>query len=139
MHAPGLDCEQHKWAINHGPRRMITDNLARAGMREGCWLAEISVRDGEKLAGKTLNPLLGVVGGISILGTSGIVRPYSHEAYIATIRICVRSTRLSRLQEGRVLHRGPHRRAGEDPPAGIPLHFLHLHWGFHCGKPPERR
>lgn len=92
---PGLDCEQHKWAINHGPRRMIADNLARAGMREGCWLAEISVRDGEKLAGKTLNPLLGVVGGISILGTSGIVRPYSHEAYIATIRICVRSTRLS--------------------------------------------
>ena len=84
---PGLDCEQHKWAINHGPRRMIADNLARAGMREGCWLAEISVRDGEKLAGKTLNPLLGVVGGISILGTSGIVRPYSHEAYIATIRI----------------------------------------------------
>ncbi len=92
---PGLDCEQHKWAINHGPRRMIADNLARSGMREGCWLAEIRVRDGERLAGKTLNPLLGVVGGISILGTSGIVRPYSHEAYIATIRICVRSTRLS--------------------------------------------
>ena len=60
---PGLDCEQHKWAINQGPRRMIADNLARSGMREGCWLAEISVRDGEKLAGKTLNPLLGVVGG----------------------------------------------------------------------------
>lgn len=92
---PGLDCEQHKWAINHGPRRMIADNLARSGMQEGCWLAEISVKDGERLAGKTLNPLLGVVGGISILGTSGIVRPYSHEAYIATIRICVRSTRLS--------------------------------------------
>ena len=92
---PGLDCEQHKWAINQGPRRMIADNLARSGMREGCWLAEIRVRDGERLAGKTLNPLLGVVGGISILGTSGIVRPYSHEAYIATIRICVRSTRLS--------------------------------------------
>lgn len=92
---PGLDCEQHKWAINQGPRRMIADNLARAGMREGCWLAEIFVRDGERLARKTLNPLLGVVGGISILGTSGIVRPYSHEAYIATIRICVRSTRLS--------------------------------------------
>ena len=36
-----------------------------------------------------------MVGGISILGTCGIVRPYSHEAYIATIRICVRSTRLS--------------------------------------------
>ena len=92
---PGLDCEQHKWAINHGPRRMIADNLARAGMREGCWLAEISVRDGEKLAGKTLNPLLGVVGGISILGTSGIVRPYSHEAYIHTVRICVKSHFLS--------------------------------------------
>lgn len=92
---PGLDCEQHKWAINQGPRRMIAENLALAGMKEGCWLAEISVKDGERLARKTLNPLLGVVGGISILGTSGIVRPYSHDAYIATIRICVRSTRLS--------------------------------------------
>ena len=49
------------------------------------------MENGEELAKHTLNPLLGVVGGISILGTTGLVRPYSHEAYIETVRICVKS------------------------------------------------
>lgn len=88
---PGLDCEQGKWAINTGPRRMIAENLRRAGLDAGCWLLEIGVENGEELAKHTLNPLLGVVGGISILGTTGLVRPYSHEAYIETVRICVKS------------------------------------------------
>ena len=88
---PGLDCEQGKWAINTGPRRMIAENLHRAGLDAGCWLLEIGVENGEELAKHTLNPLLGVVGGISILGTTGLVRPYSHEAYIETVRICVKS------------------------------------------------
>lgn len=88
---PGLDCERGKWAINIGPRRMIMENLHRAGLEAGCWLLEIGVENGEELAKHTLNPLLGVVGGISILGTTGLVRPYSHEAYIETVRICVKS------------------------------------------------
>ena len=88
---PGLDCEQGKWAINTGPRRMIAENLHHAGLDAGCWLLEIGVENGEELAKHTLNPLLGVVGGISILGTTGLVRPYSHEAYIETVRICVKS------------------------------------------------
>ena len=88
---PGLDCEQGKWAINTGPRRMIAENLLHAGLDAGCWLLEIGVENGEELAKHTLNPLLGVVGGISILGTTGLVRPYSHEAYIETVRICVKS------------------------------------------------
>lgn len=70
---------------------MIAENLHHAGLDAGCWLLEIGVENGEELAKHTLNPLLGVVGGISILGTTGLVRPYSHEAYIETVRICVKS------------------------------------------------
>ena len=91
----GLDCELGRWAINTGPRNMISENLRRAGFSSGCWLLEIGVENGEELAKHTLNSHLGIMGGISLLGTTGLVRPYSHEAYIATIRICVRSTRLS--------------------------------------------
>lgn len=91
----GLDCEAGHWAINTGPRRMIADNLRRAGLDAGCWLLEIGVEGGETLAKNTLNSHLGIVDGISILGTTGLVRPYSHEAYIYTIRICVKSHRLS--------------------------------------------
>lgn len=90
---PGLDCEPGKWAINVVPRRMIAENLGRAGMNAGVWLAEIGVERGAELAKRTLNSRLGVIGGLSILGTSGIVRPYSHEAYAATIRLCARALR----------------------------------------------
>ena len=44
---PGLDCEQGKWAINTGPRRMIAENLLHAGLDAGCWLLEIGVENGE--------------------------------------------------------------------------------------------
>lgn len=91
----GLDCEQGHWAVNTGPRTMIADNLRLAGLDSGCWLLEIGVEDGETLAQNTLNSHLGIAGGISILGTTGLVRPYSHEAYIYTIRICVKSHHLS--------------------------------------------
>ncbi len=91
----GLDCEQNRWAINTGPRRMITENLRRAGLDAGCRLLEIGVENGRELATHTLNPRLGIQGGISILGTTGLVRPYSHEAYIDTVRICVKSHYLS--------------------------------------------
>jgi len=47
---------------------------------------EVWVKDGEKLAAKTLNPRLGIVGGISILGTTGLVKPFSHQAYEETIQ-----------------------------------------------------
>lgn len=90
---PGLDCDPGKWAINVVPRRMIAENLRLAGMDAGAWLAEIGVERGAELALRTLNSRLGVIGGLSILGTSGIVRPYSHEAYAATIRLCVRALR----------------------------------------------
>ncbi len=89
----GLDCDAGKWAINKVPRQMIAENLKRAGF--GCkrnWgLLTIMVADGRKLALKTLNAKLGIENGISILGTSGIVFPYSHKAYIKTIAVLVQA------------------------------------------------
>lgn len=88
---PGLDVPPGKWAINPGPRRMIVANLIDAGFSGGSLRVTVSVANGEKIAAKTLNPELGIVGGISILGTSGIVVPYSNDAYIHTIRLRVRT------------------------------------------------
>lgn len=87
---PGLDQPVGNAAINHVPRQMI-----EAEIREVCALCdykggidiEISVPEGAELAGKTFNPRLGIVGGISILGTSGLVEPMSSQALIDTIRV----------------------------------------------------
>ncbi|MGD9188176.1 MAG: cobalt-precorrin-5B (C(1))-methyltransferase CbiD [Desulfobacteraceae bacterium] len=86
---PGLEVPPGRHAINPGPLKMIRraalDAMAEHG-RQGTAEVEIFVPRGRKLARKTLNARLGIVGGISILGTTGIVRPMSHEAYTATIR-----------------------------------------------------
>jgi cobalt-precorrin-5B (C1)-methyltransferase len=93
----GVEPEKGKWAINPGPIKMITQNLTDAGFgnttltNSKTYILKISLQNGEKLALKTLNPLLGIEGGLSILGTTGIVVPYSHEAYIETIRILISS------------------------------------------------
>ncbi len=91
----GLDCDKGLWAINKGPREMLVKNLERAGFGKGncarVWLFALGVEKGKELAKHTLNPILGVVDGISILGTTGHVKPYSNAAYIETIRVCVRS------------------------------------------------
>lgn len=85
---PGLEVAPGNPAINAGPRRMIL--FAVKEMLAGHAVAaavgvEVFVPKGEKLAQKTLNARLGILGGISILGTTGIVRPLSHAAYTATI------------------------------------------------------
>src|SRR6202043_3924531 len=75
-------------AINPVPRRMIVEAVsAEAGsaLESGGLTVEISVPRGEELAKKTLNARLGIVGGISILGTTGIVRPFSTAAYRASV------------------------------------------------------
>ncbi len=81
---PGLAVPVGKSAINPTPRRMLLENLVKAGCK-GRYLAVISVPGGEETARKTLNPTLGIEGGISILGNTGIVRPYSNAAYAATL------------------------------------------------------
>lgn len=90
----GLDVTPGKYAVNPAPRRHIAVNLEKAGFgkEEGRFLLiEISIPGGEKIATRTLNPKLGIEGGISILGVSGIVEPYSNEAYIHSIRLQIRS------------------------------------------------
>jgi len=86
---PGLEVAPGEPAINPGPRRMIRQAVMDALADRpdtGTVCVEIFVPEGETLAEKTLNARLGILGGISILGTTGIVRPMSHDAYIATIR-----------------------------------------------------
>lgn len=90
---PGLDQPIGNAAINHVPREMIEKEV-----REVCELFDyqegitvvISVPGGEELADKTFNPRLGIVGGISILGTSGVVEPMSSQALLDTIRVELR-------------------------------------------------
>lgn len=91
----GLDCEKGHWAVNKGVLAMLKANLEKEGLTSGYWLAEVVIPDGEKTAKKTLNHTLGVEGGLSILGTTGLVRPFSNEAYLATIRVCLKSASLA--------------------------------------------
>ncbi len=75
-------------AINPVPRKMITQHLQAIAQQynyAGGFEVTVGVIKGEQLALKTMNPRLGIIGGLSILGTTGIVRPFSCAAYIASI------------------------------------------------------
>ncbi|HLJ71103.1 MAG TPA: cobalt-precorrin-5B (C(1))-methyltransferase, partial [Roseiarcus sp.] len=85
---PGLPIAPGEPAINPAPRRMIADALTRIAERQGVAadaIVEISIPGGEKIAEKTLNPRLGIKGGLSVLGTTGIVVPFSCSAWIHSI------------------------------------------------------
>ena len=85
---PGLPLKPGEPAINPAPRAMILANLAEAAERLGAAvdaIVEISIPGGEKIAERTANGRLGIVGGLSILGTTGIVIPYSCSAWIHSI------------------------------------------------------
>lgn len=81
---PGLGLPVGSAAINKTPRQMIEANLK--AVYGGGLDVTISVPDGEELAGKTFNPKIGITGGISIIGTSGIVKPFSAEAFVNAIK-----------------------------------------------------
>ena len=85
---PGLPLPVGEPAINPVPRRMMRETVAEVAAAHGATgdvVVEIGVDDGERLAEKTWNPRLGIVGGLSILGTTGVVIPYSCSAWIHSI------------------------------------------------------
>ena len=95
---PGLEQPVGAAAINRTPRRMIAQAVeevrAAAGYNGGLSVT-ISVPDGEQLAARTFNPALGIVGGISILGTSGIVEPMSERALVDALAVEIRQVAAS--------------------------------------------
>ncbi len=99
---PGLDQPPGTAAINSVPRRMIAGQLAAAREDAGVhWglAAVVSVPDGAALARKTFNPRLGIEGGISILGTSGIVRPMSEAALVDSITLELEMAKAAGVQD----------------------------------------
>ncbi len=87
---PGLGLPVGAAAINPSPCQMIRNNLLaalqRMGAPPGIYTVTISVPKGRRLAQRTFNGRVGVVDGISIIGTSGIIRPFSSDAFVASIR-----------------------------------------------------
>ena len=86
---PGFDYPLGEAAINKGPREMMRKNI-----QENVRII-ISVPDGAEIAKKTFNPRLGIEGGISIIGVSGIVKPFSEEAFIDSIHKCMEVAKAS--------------------------------------------
>ena len=95
---PGLDQPVGEAAINHVPRQMIADALraeAENAGYAGGFAVEISIEGGEEVAKRTFNPHIGVEGGLSVLGTSGIVEPMSQQAILDTIELEMRQAALA--------------------------------------------
>ena len=93
----GLDQPVGEAAINHVPRQMIAEALQReaeSACYTGGFAVTISIEGGEEVAKRTFNPHIGVEGGLSILGTSGIVEPMSEQALLDTIQLEMNQARL---------------------------------------------
>ena len=91
---PGTGIEVGQPAVTRVPRRMIIESVEQAASACGleanaCLTVEISVPNGEEIALKTTNARLGVMGGISILGSTGIVQPYSTAAWRASVHLAI--------------------------------------------------
>ncbi len=98
---PGLPVPPGEYAINPIPRKQIVESVREVLPRGLGARIKIIVPEGEKIARLTMNPELGIVGGISILGTTGLVIPYSHRAFMHSIAL--RLKQLRTLGENHVL------------------------------------
>ena len=97
---PGFDYPLGEPAINKAPRQMIFQNVTAVANSSLFTFhfslkVTISVPQGEAIAQRTFNPRLGIEGGISIIGVSGIVKPFSEEAFIESIRKCMEVAKAS--------------------------------------------
>ena len=97
---PGFDFPPGEPAVNRVPREMIRENLANTLHHSVTpslhrFSIVLSVPNGEEIARRTFNPRLGIEGGISVIGVSGIVKPYSEEAFIQSIRKCMEVAKAS--------------------------------------------
>lgn len=99
---PGFDYPVGETAINKAPRQMLLHNLQPFGTPLRITL---SVPQGEEIARKTFNPRLGITGGISIIGVSGIVKPFSEKAFIESIHKCMEVAKASGTERV-VIHSG---------------------------------
>ncbi|MBE6487582.1 MAG: cobalamin biosynthesis protein CbiD [Methanosphaera stadtmanae] len=84
---PGLQIPVGEFAINPVPRKMICENVKRFLPEDKGAIVKISIPEGKKIAPKTMNSRLGIIDGISILGTTGIARPMSNKAYKDSLRV----------------------------------------------------
>ena len=92
---PGFDYPPGEPAINKAPREMIRQNIEKVSGFKFQVSITISVPQGAEIAKRTFNPRLGIEGGISIIGVSGIVKPFSEEAFISSIRKCMEVAKAS--------------------------------------------
>lgn len=92
---PGFDYPPGEPAINKTPREMIRQNIEKVSGFKFQVSITISVPQGAEIARHTFNPRLGIEGGISIIGVSGIVKPFSEEAFINSIRKCMEVAKAS--------------------------------------------
>lgn len=98
----GLAIAVGEAAVNPVPRKMMTEHLSLLAEEQGYqggFAVTIHCKEGEKLAQQTMNPRLGILGGISILGTTGIVRPFSCSAYIASIHQAIDVAKANGFQQ----------------------------------------
>lgn len=91
---PGFDSPVGESAINRVPREMIRDNIL-AHFPDVHLVVTISIPQGEEIARRTFNPRLGIVGGISVVGVSGIIKPFSKAGFLDSIKKCMQVAKAS--------------------------------------------